>query len=371
MKKNMLKEKFITLTITNACNLNCTYCYEHNKSTQTMSFDVAVTLLEKELKMNDGTEFMYIDLFGGEPFLEFDLIKKIVSYLKNHNYEKKYIVLASTNGTLVHGEIQKWLIENNDVFKIGLSFDGTPAMHDKNRCNSSKFIDLDFYLKYYSDQPIKMTISQETLPFLAEGVIFCHNKGLKVNCNLAYGIDWSKSDNIKILERELMKLINFYLENPSITPCSMISNEILQIGYDNDTSHIRKWCGVGTNMRTYDTKGICYPCQFFMPLSAGEEKSASAKEIIFLDDIPISYLKEDCQKCPIVAACPFCYGSNYLSTGNIYFCDANLCKLTKVIILARSYYYAKLINLGRINYSENEQQALIRAIVKIQNELKI
>ena len=65
---------------------------------------------------------------------------------------------------------------------------------------------------------VKMTISRETLPTMAEGVIYAHKRGFEVSCNLAYGIDWSDPDNVAILDRELHKLIDFYIANPQITP---------------------------------------------------------------------------------------------------------------------------------------------------------
>lgn len=363
------KTKSVTLTLTEDCNLNCTYCYENHKTHRLMDFGIAKSILETELNGNEDYDIVAIDLFGGEPFLAFDLMQKIVSYLRTQTYKKRYFLSVSTNGTLVHGDIQKWLIENSDLLTIGLSLDGTKEMHDINRCNSFDLIDLDFYKKYYSDQSVKMTISQESLSQLFEGVKFCHENGLTVNCNLAYGIDWSNPNNKEILERELMKLINYYIDKPNITPCSIIGSAIHQIGYDGESKLSHKWCGAGTHISTYDVEGNQYPCQFFTPLSAGEEKSKKAKTIEFLDYIPDSLLSPECVICPIKEACPTCYGSNYVSTGNIYQKDINMCELTKIIILARSFYYAKLLSLDRISLDEVDRQALIRAIVKIQTEL--
>ena len=78
-------------------------------------------------------------------------------------------------------------------------------MHNINRSNSYDDIDLDFFLEMYPAQDVKMTISKDTLPNLAEGVIELHHKGFLVSCNLAYQIDWSAEENVEILNRELNK----------------------------------------------------------------------------------------------------------------------------------------------------------------------
>ena len=150
MKKE-LNDRFITLTLTNMCNLNCTYCYEFNKSNRKMSFETANSIIDSDFQ--NGIEkdlFLHFSLFGGEPFLEFDLICKIVDYIeKNYSNYHKYNIDITTNGTLVHGEVQEWLKEHKKAVYCALSLDGTKEMHDTNRSNSFDKIDLDFFLSMY------------------------------------------------------------------------------------------------------------------------------------------------------------------------------------------------------------------------------
>lgn len=364
------KIKTVTLTLTQNCNLNCTYCYEHHKSKKTMSLDCAKKIIDYELSASRGADVLEFDLFGGEPFLEFDLLQGITEYISRKKAEANCIVFATTNGTLVHGEIQAWLREYSECFVCGLSLDGTREMHNINRSGSYDNIDLDFFLDMYPEQDVKMTISRETLPTLAEGVIDMHRKGFLVSCNLAYGIDWSNPQNMEILKRELHRLIKFYLENPGIEPCSMLEMDISNVGiYER---HAIRYCGAGKDMRSYDVGGQVYPCQFFMPLSVGEKKAAAAKNIEFPDEyLPEDLLDEKCRRCVIRSACPNCFGSNYASTGSIYKRDDNMCRLTKIIMKARSYFRAKQWELGQLHKEPDELQALLRAIVKIQEELEI
>lgn len=215
-----------------------------------------------------------------------------------------------------------------------------------------------------------MTISKETLPHLAEGVIELHKKGFKISCNLAYQIDWSDEENATLLERELLKLIDYYIEHPNIEPCSMLDMSISNISINSDDAY--RFCGAGYSMRSYDVDGEFYPCQFFMPLSLGEEKAKKSKEIIFPKEIlPKEELDEKCVSCVLRSICPNCLGANFASTGNIYKRDENMCRLTKITLKARAYFRAVQWEKGLLKGSDDEIKATLNAIVKIQEELVI
>ena len=192
------KSKNITLVLTHRCNLDCVYCYEHHKNSSVMSAELAKSIVDKELTMNDGVSMVEFDFFGGEPLLEFDTVKEVVEYTIKKEYDKDYIFFITTNGVLLDDERKKWLKEHTDALQIGLSLDGTKEMHDINRNRSFDKIDLDFFRDTYPEESVKMTVSKETLPKLAEGVMFCHDKGFDVSCNLAYGIDWDNKENQEI-----------------------------------------------------------------------------------------------------------------------------------------------------------------------------
>lgn len=362
-KNDYSKKKTITLTLTESCNLKCIYCYEKHKKNCSMSFETAKKILKNEIEKNKDKKTIIIDFFGGEPFLEFELIKQIYEWTKENYHDMGILFFATTNGTLVHGEIKEWLKERRN-FVCGLSLDGTKEMHDFNRTNSFDLIDKDFFLKQYSNQAVKMTVSSESLKTLADGVIYCHSLGFNVHCNLAYGIDWSSTENVTILERELKKLIEFYLEHNDIQPCPMLS--MFVIPQSNDIPYVKKWCGAGTMMSTYDINGKAYPCQFFMPVSVGEEKAECSNQIKFLDKQPINDLDEKCRTCPAVTGCPTCYGANYCATGDIYKKDENMCKLTKIMMRASAYFQAQLWKRGLLKLDIIEEQMLLRSISYLQ-----
>lgn len=369
MNDHIPTRKDVTLTITEACNLNCTYCYEEHKSKREMTFETAKRILDYELTVDDGKSQVTIDFFGGEPFMNFELIQEICDYVWSRDWPKQYIFFATTNGTLIHGEIEKWITKNKDRFWLGLSIDGNEYMQNINRCNSFSQIDLDYFLREWPEQAVKMTISRETLPHLAEGCIFLHEKGFKVTCNLAYGLDWSDADSQRILSEQLMKLIDYYVEHPTIPPCSMLDRRI--DGFIEKRSEFHKWCGAGTNMRVYSVSGDYYPCQFFMPLSIGDEKAKRSYNIDFENDDDLR--DRMCDGCILIPICPTCYGSNYARTGSVSKKDENECKMNKLTILANSYFRYRLLSRytdEELGITIQDRKRLTDAIVAIQGYMR-
>ena len=354
-------KKGLTLVITERCDLACVYCYEHNKSARQMTFEQAKKIIDKELVNLDKYEYS-IEFFGGEPFLNFELIKQVVDYVLN-NYYGKYYFFATTNGTQVHGEIQEWLRKHRDYFMVGLSLDGNKTAHDLNRSNSFDKIDLDFFLELYPEQTIKMTISEISLPHLYESIKYLTEKGFLISCNLAYMVDWLAPQNVKVLEQQLDLLIDYYLRNPEKHKCNMMDFPLELLAHplaDKDT--IRKYCGCGTHMMCYDMDGECYPCQLFSPLSAGE-KSWKSKDFSITDKIKKECYPEECGECYYQRICSFCLGSNYLSTGDIFKIDKGRCELYKIIYKANAKLKALEWEKGLIKL--DDEQGLLKSLARI------
>ena len=91
------KTRYITLTITEGCNLNCSYCYENHKSKKMMSFETARAIIDREFNNCKYNEIS-LDFFGGEPFLYFDIIKQVDDYLKFKNTDKSIQFLRRLMG---------------------------------------------------------------------------------------------------------------------------------------------------------------------------------------------------------------------------------------------------------------------------------
>lgn len=353
--------KIIILTLTNQCNLRCTYCYEHNKETKTMPLETALDIVEKEMTIDDGSNFVCIYYFGGEPYLEFKKIKEIHAFLKSKEWPKGWFAFTTTNGTLVHEEIQQWLIENDDSIEVYVSVDGTKEMHDINRSNSFDKIDLDFFSKHYPFA--KMTVTEESLKNLAEGAIYLHSRGFEVSANLGHGVVWSKESK-DVLVEQLTKLIDFYLKHPEYKPANTLNLPILDL--EPGTKHPRRFCGVGPLMRSYDVDGDAYPCHAFAPLCVGKEKAEASKKMDFSCPLSLLELDEKCRNCPVVGYCPTCYGINYGAFNNVYHMPDYHCRMMKTQFLMNAKFQFELYLQGRKKLTPNQEIRFLNNIKEIQ-----
>lgn len=358
-------KRCVTLTLTEQCNLSCVYCYEGNKSARCMSLETAKRIISSELN-GDSSEEITFELFGGEPFVNFSLIKSIVEFLRKNFSKKKYKVFITSNGTLINKDIQKWLIDNKDIVTVGLSLDGDKEMQNINRSNSFERIDIDFFAKHYPKQTVKMTVSDKTLSNLSRGVIFLHNRGFRVHCNFAFGLNWNDVSYQKELYLQLKNLVKYYLDNNIGEPCSML-NFNLEYVTRNRPDYLHRWCGTG-HMHTYDVLGNCYPCQFFMPISMGD-KSQKINEISIPKNIPISCMDLRCQSCSMKLICPTCYGSNYLQYGTPYRKDEGYCILMKIVFLANSYYRYKMLENGYYDNDLEQKMRIMNGVKIVQEDL--
>lgn len=358
-QKRKPKRKSLSLFINKNCNLSCVYCYEHDKKDIFMTFEMAQSIIRKNFASCDDFDEIDISFHGGEPFLAFELMKKICEWVWCQKWPKSYIISASTNATLVHDEIKDWLVKNKHRFCACLSYDGNPYMQDLNRSGSSKDIDLDFFVKNWPEQSVKMTISDKSLVSLADGIIFLHEKGFKVSGNFAYDLKW-EDENQTILVRELDKLIEFYLANPQIEPCRLLSTSLVIGATVNDK---RKVCGIGTGMVAVDVDGQEYPCHRLI-----DEPRVTGKWENFNFYDTASLIDPNCKDCIIYAGCPTCYCSNLYQTGNFATKNKQMCKLTKICAAAASKLYAiKLVDKNSAEKIEkNKILPLITGIKKIQ-----
>ena len=219
-----------SLCVTHSCNLNCIYCYQKHDGNNRMSFETACNSIDWIFAnippdMN-GVEITFI---GGEPLIEFELIKKIYEYTICKYPNESYIFYATTNGVLLNDEMKEWFRDHKETFVLGLSLDGLPETHNYNRSNSYDKIDIKFFKETWPNQGVKMTISEYSLKRLADNVIYIHNLGFKEidGVNLFEGeFDWSDEKYIKIIIPELKKLVDFYVENDGLMINQMLGRQI-------------------------------------------------------------------------------------------------------------------------------------------------
>lgn len=337
----MKKIKNVMLTVTEKCNLNCLYCFEGNKRFRSMKFDTAIRTIENEMNEENEYEEILFDFMGGEPFAEFELIREICEYTWSKEWNKRYLFFASTNGTLVHGEIQKWLEQHKEDFICGISLDGLPEVHNHNRSNSYYEIDINFFLRLWPLQEAKMTIYPDNLDKLAESIIYLHDLGFRVKSNLAYGPNWNSKSKLEEYEVALNRLCDFYLLNLDVEPSTIINMDLIPIAYPSEPIH--KWCGMGGQMVAYDIDGKKYPCHFFQDMTSGK---INYEELIKTDfDNIQNSLSEKCRNCILRNTCSTCYGYNYSNTGDFGKKENGLCMFKKVSAIATSTLTYRRLNI--------------------------
>lgn len=355
--------KLVVITLTNSCNLECTYCYEHNKAVLFMDDETAFRIIEEELNRNDNVSFVAFQFFGGEPFIAFEQLKRIYAFLESRTWKKEWCGFMTTNGTLIHGEVQKWILEHSDRIELYLSIDGTRDMHNRNRCNSYDDIDIAFFAKEYPTA--KMTVSSETLPGLAEGTIHLHELGFTISATTGHGIDWKENDS-EILAEQMEKLADYYMEHPELVPSTILNLESI-MDMDPYTENPKHFCGISAMMRSYDVDGRDYPCHAFAPLAIGEEKAEAAKNIVFPRTITRDMLDEKCRTCPIVGQCPTCYAINFSESGNIFAISDKACKIAKVRFLCNAKFQYKRYEAGLLHLTDSEELKFLQNISALQS----
>lgn len=129
----------INIQMTQQCNFRCTYCTY-------MEQDITQNRIHNNVKMTKKLAFDIVDFFvnhsknqrkvcigfyGGEPMLEFNLIKEIVEYAKYSFDGKDLSFTISTNGSLFNNENLDFFSNNN--FSILVSLDGPEKIHNESR----------------------------------------------------------------------------------------------------------------------------------------------------------------------------------------------------------------------------------------------
>lgn len=312
----------ITMNLTNNCNLRCIYCFEQNKSVKKDMMDVetAIDIIDKAYSthyVNPKFKNKFtINFFGGEPFLNWETMKAVVTHCKEKEYDVSFGV--TTNLTILTDEMIQY-IEDYDIFLL-ISIDGTKKVHDKNRCNSyDKVLENINKLK---DKGIaryieaRMTILPEDAYQMFESTKSIIDMGIDNVCPMAVtDVEWSDS-SLQDYEREFSKLIDYYIEtvntegyNRNISIKNIndtiinimapeVSDEMLCAIFNN------RWCAL-------DTNGDIYPCHQ-LPTSDSETKKKNyigniytgvEEDMILKTPKKVTYYKDECDTCNAKGSC--------------------------------------------------------------------
>ena len=129
--------KALCLHVAHTCNLTCSYCFagqgKFHGERAIMNFETAKRAIDF-LVENSGTRHnLEVDFFGGEPLMNWDVVKQTVAYArsieKEHN--KNFRFTLTTNGVGIDDEVIEFA--NKEMNNVVLSLDGRKEIHDKER----------------------------------------------------------------------------------------------------------------------------------------------------------------------------------------------------------------------------------------------
>ncbi|MBQ1264992.1 MAG: thioether cross-link-forming SCIFF peptide maturase [Oscillospiraceae bacterium] len=129
--------KALCLHIAHTCNLNCSYYFaaqgKYHGDRAVMSFEVGKRALDFLVENSGTRRNLEVDFFGGEPLMNFDVVKQLVAYArsieKEHN--KNFRFTLTTNGVLIDDDVIDFA--NREMSNVVLSLDGRKQIHDRLR----------------------------------------------------------------------------------------------------------------------------------------------------------------------------------------------------------------------------------------------
>ena len=129
--------KALCLHVAHTCNLNCSYCFasqgKYHGDRAVMSFEVGKQALDFLMANSQGRRNLEVDFFGGEPLMNFDVVKRLVAYAREKEKEcgKNFRFTLTTNGLLIDDDVIDFA--NREMSNVVLSLDGRREVHDRYR----------------------------------------------------------------------------------------------------------------------------------------------------------------------------------------------------------------------------------------------
>ena len=129
--------KALCLHIAHTCNLNCSYCFasqgKYHGERAVMSFEVGKQALDFLIANSGSRRNLEVDFFGGEPLVNFQVVKDLVAYARSIEKEhgKNFRFTLTTNGLLIDEDVIEFC--NKECHNVVLSLDGRKEIHDRFR----------------------------------------------------------------------------------------------------------------------------------------------------------------------------------------------------------------------------------------------
>ena len=273
--------KALCLNVAHDCNLRCKYCFadegEYHGRRALMSEEVGKAALDFLVKNSGGRKNLEVDFFGGEPLMNWEVVKKLVEYGRSieKEYNKNFRFTLTTNGTLLNDEILKFV--NKEMGNIVLSIDGRKEVNDSMRPRAGgqgcyddivpkyqKVAESRHQLRYF----VRGTFTHANLDF-SEDVKHLAELGFKqisVEPVVASPEDWYafKDEDIPIICEEYDKLAKYYIEKHKEGKGFNFFHFNIDLEGGPCVAKRLSGCGSGCEYLGVTPWGDLYPCHQFV-----------------------------------------------------------------------------------------------------------
>ncbi len=346
----------LSINISNTCNMKCKYCYAnfgaYGSEKSLMSMDVLKMTLDKFYNAFD--EIGVLQVFGGEPFLNFEGFKYICEYIdkryKDGKMRYKTLITTVTNGTVVSRKVLD-LINKYDIY-VTVSLDGPKDVQNSNRIfldnrgTFDKVIRNIRRMKEQTGQPkqIESTYTQadvENHMSVLDVIKFINSKFDDIALHVA-PVSADKKECFALEDRSdfvnsVDDLFRYNRSHEQKANYLILDSMIHSLESPQERTN---FCDAGVGLFSVSYTGYIYPCYMFIDqpgfaLMNIQDKDFSRSALLEKARPYQEYNRkqeEQCQKCPIVNVCDGCMGMNYFATGNIHKAPKEDCDMKRKMV---------------------------------------
>ena len=367
------------LVLTENCTLCCDYCFVAGKQAhKRMSWPTARKAVDFLMSQSLDRDEVEIVFFGGEPLIEFELMRRIAAYAEANAAErgKRVRYAVTTNGTIMSEEIISFAQERG--LNYLLSIDGDRASHDRHRkrrdgsgswdeVTGEKFRLLKRRQGWVGT---RLTVNPDTVDGLVGNVRFLASLGLnQFIVGINADVEWSAAD-LSTYIAQMQDVADFYVEQVAAGAQLRISSFEETVAEKRSQLSGVWGCDAGRSRVAISTGGEIYPCSRFVSPSAGTAGSYRLGHVdsgldnlgaraAFMDNADASRPK--CAKCNHRLVCAGgCPALNMLRNGSIFEPAPHACLLTEAhIALLHRIEQAKRHPTGGDDQSGNPGAAVL------------
>jgi len=341
--------KALCLHVAHTCNLNCAYCFasqgKYHGERAIMSLDVAKRALDFLIENSGTRRNLEVDFFGGEPLMNFDMLKELVAYArsieKEHN--KNFRFTLTTNGMLIDDDVIEFA--NKEMSNVVLSLDGRKEVHDRYRVDYAgngswekivpkfqKLVEARGHKDYY----MRGTFTHANPDFLEDikqmlDLGFTELSMEPVVCAEGDPSELTPED-LKIVMEQYEKLAELMIERDKEGKPFTFYHYMIDLQGGPCIYKRISGCGSGTEYMAVTPWGDLYPCHQFV----GDEKFCLGNIWDGVKNTEIQkefascnvYAREECRDCWARLYCSGgCAANAYHATGSVKGVYKNGCEL--------------------------------------------